>query len=71
MTSKVPFYISILLLIVAGITLTVMRHQQYGVPWTPGETRQVWDEFFIEVETDLFTQSFSHTYQEELMLGLH
>ncbi|WPC72249.1 inactive transglutaminase family protein [Vibrio porteresiae] len=43
MTSKVPFYISILLLIVAGITLTVMRHQQYGVPWTPGETRQVWD----------------------------
>ncbi|MBF9000758.1 inactive transglutaminase family protein [Vibrio nitrifigilis] len=43
MTSKVPFYISILLLIIAGITLSVMRHQQYGVPWTPGETRQVWD----------------------------
>ena len=43
MTSKVPFYISILLLIVAGIALSVMRHQQYGVPWTPGETRQVWD----------------------------
>lgn len=35
------------------------------------EARQVWEEFSIEVETDLFTQSFSHTYQEELMLGLH
>ncbi|MFC3023547.1 inactive transglutaminase family protein [Vibrio zhugei] len=43
MTSRVPFYISILLLIIAGITLSILRHQQYGVPWTPGETRQVWD----------------------------
>ncbi len=34
------------------------------------EARQVWYEFSIKVETDLFTQSFSHTYQEELMLGL-
>ncbi|WP_047043546.1 inactive transglutaminase family protein [Vibrio mexicanus] len=43
MTSRVPFYLSILLLVVAGITLSVLRHQSYGVPWTPGETRQVWD----------------------------
>ncbi|EKM31058.1 putative membrane protein, partial [Vibrio harveyi] len=28
---------------VAGIALSVFRHQNYGVPWTPGETRQVWD----------------------------
>jgi hypothetical protein len=43
MTSKVPFYVSVVLLIIAGITLSVLRHQNYGVPWTPGETKQVWD----------------------------
>lgn len=43
MTSRVPFYLSVLLLIAAGITLSVVRHQTYGVPWTPGETRQIWD----------------------------
>ncbi|HDY7884353.1 TPA: inactive transglutaminase family protein [Vibrio vulnificus] len=43
MTSRVPFYLSIILLIVAGITLSVFRHQTYGVPWTPGESRQIWD----------------------------
>ncbi|MEF1282215.1 UUP1 family membrane protein, partial [Vibrio fortis] len=43
MTSRIPFYISIVLLIVAGIALSVFRHTTYGVPWTPGETRQVWD----------------------------
>ncbi|EKM14332.1 putative membrane protein [Vibrio harveyi] len=30
-------------MVVAGIALSVFRHQNYGVPWTPGETRQVWD----------------------------
>ncbi|MEF1292211.1 UUP1 family membrane protein, partial [Vibrio sp. M260118] len=43
MTSKIPFYISVALIIAAGIALSVIRHQSYGVPWTPGETRQVWD----------------------------
>lgn len=43
MTSKIPFYISVTLLIIAGIALSIFRHQNYGVPWTPGEARQVWD----------------------------
>lgn len=43
MTSKVPFYISVVMLIIAGVALSFFRHQTYGVPWTPGETRQVWD----------------------------
>ncbi len=43
MTSKVPFYVSVVLIMVAGIILSLFRHQNYGVPWTPGETRQVWD----------------------------
>ncbi len=43
MTSRVPFYILISFLIITGITLSVLRHQDYGVPYTPGESRQVWD----------------------------
>ena len=43
MTSKIPFYLSVILLVAAGIALSVFRHQNYGVPWTPGETRQIWD----------------------------
>ncbi len=43
MTSRIPFYFLIALLVVAGVSLTIMRHESYGVPWTPGETRQVWD----------------------------
>lgn len=43
MTSKVPLYIFVALLIGIGATLSIFRHQSYGVPWTPGETRQVWD----------------------------
>ena len=33
------------------------------------EAREVWSEYYVEVETDLFTQSFSHTYSEELSLS--
>ncbi|MCW8333939.1 inactive transglutaminase family protein [Vibrio sp. SCSIO 43135] len=54
MTSRVPFYLSILLLIVAGIALSVTRHQTYGVPWTPGETSQVWD---IEARVEFTAQN--------------
>ncbi|PMH44952.1 gonadoliberin III [Vibrio sp. 10N.286.49.B3] len=50
MTSRIPFYISIVLLIAAGIALSMLRHENYGVPWTPGETKQVWD---IEARVEL------------------
>ena len=43
MSSKVPFYIFVSMLVIAGTALSIFRHQSYGVPWTPGETRQVWD----------------------------
>ncbi|MCP3699186.1 MAG: inactive transglutaminase family protein [Aliivibrio sp.] len=43
MPSRVPFYFLISLLIVAGLTLSWLRHDSYGVPWTPGERSQVWD----------------------------
>ncbi|MEF1253534.1 inactive transglutaminase family protein [Vibrio sp. M260112] len=54
MTSKIPFYISVALLIIAGIALSIFRHQNYGVPWTPGEARQVWD---IEARIEFSGQS--------------
>jgi hypothetical protein len=43
MISRIPFYFTIALLIAAGIYLSVFRHQVYGVPWTPGHTKQVWE----------------------------
>ena len=33
------------------------------------EAREVWSEFKVEAETDLFTQSFSHTYSEEVLMN--
>ena len=43
MTSRIPFYFLIALLIAAGTWLNIMRHDNYGVPWSPGEKRQVWE----------------------------
>ncbi len=43
MNSKTPFYILVLLLIVAGIALIIARHQDYSVSWFPNETDKVWD----------------------------
>lgn len=43
MTSRVPFYFLIAILLIIGVALSVVRHQDYGVPWAPGESRKVWD----------------------------
>ena len=43
MTSRVPFYFLITLLIIAGAALSMYRHDVYGVPWTPGEKRALWE----------------------------
>lgn len=43
MISRIPFYFLIALLVIGGVTLSIMRHQNYGVPWVPGEQRQIWD----------------------------
>ena len=31
--------------------------------------RMLWDNFMVEAETDLFTQSFSHTYSQEVLIN--
>ena len=34
------------------------------------ETREVWAEYMVEVDTDYMTMSSSHTYADEVRLGL-
>ncbi|MEL6113722.1 inactive transglutaminase family protein [Photobacterium sp. SP02] len=43
MTSRIPFYFLITLLVIAGTALSLYRHDIYGVPWTPGEERALWE----------------------------
>ena len=43
MTSRIPFYLLITLFVIVGVTLSLVRHYDYGVPFTPGETTQVWN----------------------------
>lgn len=43
MISRIPFYLLVGALIVVGLAMSVSRHNTYGVPWTPGETREMWD----------------------------
>ncbi|MGF1690528.1 inactive transglutaminase family protein [Photobacterium kagoshimensis] len=43
MTSRIPFYFLVTLLIIAGVGLSQYRHEVYGVPWTPGEKRALWE----------------------------
>lgn len=43
MTSRIPFYFLITLLVIAGAALSLYRHDVYGVPWTPGEERALWE----------------------------
>ena len=33
------------------------------------ESREVWSEYYVVVETDLFTQTFSSTYSEEVLVS--
>ncbi len=43
MTSRVPFYLLITMLIIVGLGMSLYRHDVYGVPWTAGQEHQVWE----------------------------
>ncbi|EPC04416.1 gonadoliberin III [Litchfieldella anticariensis FP35 = DSM 16096] len=51
--SRLPFYLLTGILLVAGIALSIHRHIQFEVPWTPGEQRQVWE---IEAQVNFSAQ---------------
>ncbi|MDK8464931.1 inactive transglutaminase family protein [Marinobacter sp. SS13-12] len=40
--SRIPFFVAILLLIAAGISIAVWRHVELGIPWFTGEQKPVW-----------------------------
>lgn len=41
--SRLPFWLLIAALLIAGVALSVHRHVEFEVPWTPGEEREVWE----------------------------
>ncbi|MGL4827320.1 MAG: inactive transglutaminase family protein [Vibrionaceae bacterium] len=43
MISRIPFYILISLLLIAGISMSIYRHHVYGVPWAADQSKQVWE----------------------------
>lgn len=43
MTSRVPFYLLVSLLMIVGIGMSIFRHEVYGVPWISGQQNQVWE----------------------------
>lgn len=41
--SRLPFYLIVGILLIAGVAMTAHRHFQFEIPWLPGEQRQVWE----------------------------
>ena len=54
MVSRVPFYTTIAILILLGISLAVTRHIQLGIPFWPGEQKQAW---LIEARVDFVSSN--------------
>lgn len=42
MSRRISLYVMVAIFLVAGLALTLYRHIELQVPWTPGEARQVW-----------------------------
>lgn len=64
--SRLPFYLIVGLLMVLGIGMSVHRHVQFEVPWTPGEQRQVW-----EVEAVVDFAALGEPVKVDLALPTH
>ncbi|SDX71709.1 inactive transglutaminase family protein [Marinobacter mobilis] len=54
MTSRLPFYFAIFLLITAGLALAVLRHVELGIPWLPGKQQPVW---LVEARVDFMAMN--------------
>lgn len=53
MTSRAPFYIIVLMLILAGLSLAWLRHEHMAIPLQPGEQTTVW---LVEARVDFDAQ---------------
>src|SRR5690606_8625823 len=47
--SRLPFYLIVTILVVAGLTLAWLRHDTMEIPFLPGEQRPVW---LVEARVD-------------------
>ncbi len=56
MVSRVPFYTTIAVLILLGISLAITRHLQLGIPFWPGAQKQAW---LIEARVDFVSMNQS------------
>ncbi|WP_417581372.1 inactive transglutaminase family protein [Nitrincola sp.] len=63
MVSRVPFYSTIAILILTGLSIAVMRHMQLGIPFWPGEQKQAW---LIEARIDF--QGYNEPILASMML---
>ncbi|GAB2799440.1 inactive transglutaminase family protein [Halomonas shantousis] len=64
--SRVPFYLLVGTLLLAGIVLTAYRHVHSDVPLTPGEQRQIW-----EVEAQVNFTALGEAVKVDLALPSH
>ncbi len=54
MTSRTPFYVIVLMLIVTGLSIAWLRHTQFDIPLQPGEQTSVW---LIEARIDFMAEN--------------
>ncbi|WP_447926072.1 inactive transglutaminase family protein [Vreelandella sp. EE27] len=64
--SRLPFYLIVGFLLIAGIAASVHRHVQFEIPWVPGEQRQVW-----EIEAVITFNAQNGPVQVDLALPSH
>ena len=51
--SRISFYLLVAVFLVSGLSLTVYRHIEAEIPWTPGEEREIWEvEALVDFEAD-------------------
>lgn len=41
-SKQLPFYLVVALLVIAGLSIALLRHSQLNIPFTPGVEQQVW-----------------------------
>ncbi|WP_447553023.1 inactive transglutaminase family protein [Vreelandella sp. EE22] len=64
--SRLPFYLIVGFLLIAGIATSIHRHVEFEIPWVPGEQRQVW-----EIEAVITFNAQGGPVQVDLALPSH
>lgn len=43
MNNRISFYLAVCLLAISGIVIAILRHNETGIPYTPGQELQLWE----------------------------